>query len=110
MAQLHHHIHNRREPYPARSWSLRLLDRTIYVAGVVGPLMTIPQLIKIYAFHDAAGVSLLTWGAYALLDLPWILYGVAHKLRPITLTYVLWFTFNSLVCLGVLLYGSSSLL
>ncbi len=108
MVQLHPHLfaRKRKEPFPARSVLLRLLDRVIYIVGIVGPLMTIPQLAKIFLLHDASGVSLYTWGGFTLLDIPWILYGVAHRERPIVMTYTLWFFFNGLVFLGALLYGN----
>lgn len=86
---------------------MHILDRTIYVVGIIGPLFTIPQLVKIYYFQNASGVSAISWGAYTLLDLPWILYGVVHKERPITLTYILWFFFNGAVFVGALLYSNA---
>ncbi len=86
-----------------------ILDRVIYVVGIVGPLFTIPQLIKIYYFQSASGVSVISWGAYALFDIPWILYGILHKERPITLTYILWFFFNALVFVGAILYSNNPL-
>jgi uncharacterized protein with PQ loop repeat len=107
------HLHIRKrsqkkvEPYPARTPALRFLDRAIYIAGAVGPLFTLPQLIKIYYFQDASGVSAVSWGAYALLDIPWILYGIVHRERPITLTYVLWFLFNLAVFIGALIYSNN---
>ena len=106
------HVHRRKrsaknlEPYPARTVTLRTLDRVIYAVGVIGPLMTIPQLVRIYSLRDASGVSALTWGAYALFDLPWIVYGIVHDERPITFSYVLWFFFNSAVFIGAVLYGN----
>ncbi len=108
MVQVHPHpyAHTRTEPYPARSRALRLLDHVIYVVGVVGPLLTLPQLVEIFWFHTASGVSPLTWGGYTLIDIPWILYGLAHHERPITITYTLWLVFNGLVFIGALVYGS----
>ena len=70
--------------------------------------MTIPQIIKIYAFQDAADISLVTWGMYVLLDIPWIVYGLAHRERLIVITYSLWVCMNSLVFFGALFYGASS--
>ncbi len=114
MAGLRHlHLRKRRaagyEPYPARGVWLRFLDRLVLVAGVVGPVATIPQILKIYLTQDATGVSALSWGTWALFDIPWILYGLAHRERPIAITYALWFTVNALVFVGVLLYGDGLL-
>ena len=104
------HLHLRKrisralEPYPARSRWKRLLDRAVYMAGIVGPIMTIPQIALIYIGRDAAGVSPISWLAWMLLDIPWILYGLAHKERPIVTTYSLWLFCNGLVFIGALLY------
>lgn len=106
-----HHVHLRKraikelEPFPARSFWLRVLDRVVLTAGVIGPLTTIPQIYKIYTTHDASGVSLLTWLLPAILDIPWIVYGFAHGERPIVITYTLWLVANLVVALGVVLYG-----
>ena len=107
-----HHLHWRKrgakkvEPYPARSWHLRLLDQAIYVVGIVGPVMMIPQLYTMYVLKQASGVSALSFGSLAGLNVVWILYGIAHQERPITITYSLWFLCNSLICLGALFYGA----
>jgi len=36
------------EPYPHPNKWKRLMDKLIYFAGVLGPIMTIPQLSKIW--------------------------------------------------------------
>src|SRR4051812_16572366 len=78
--------HKKLEPIPASTFWMRLLDSVVLVAGVIGPLMTIPQILMIYSAHTASGVSAYTWFGYAALDIPWIIYGIAHKERPIILT------------------------
>lgn len=108
-----HHIHLRKrraddyEPFPARSAWKRALDRVVLCVGVIGPIATAPQIYKIYAFQNAAGVSALSWGIWALLDIPWIIYGFVHRERPIILTYTLWLIINTIVCVGAILYGSA---
>ena len=114
MAGLRHlHLRKRQgndyEPYPARGFWLRFLDHLVLVVGIIGPVATIPQILKIYLTQNAAGVSALSWGTWALLDIPWILYGLAHRERPIAITYILWCTANTLVFVGVLLYGDGLL-
>ena len=105
-----HHFHLRKrisknlEPFPATSSWKRLLDRAVFAAGVIGPLMTIPQILDIYTTQNATGVSITSWSAFALLDIIWLIYGFVHREIPIILTYILWFIFNSLVVLGTLMY------
>jgi len=105
-----YHLHVRKrgkknlEPIPARTFWMRFLDSVVFTAGVIGPLMTLPQILLIYSTHDASGISMLTWFGWALLDVPWIIYGIAHREAPIALTYALWFTMNITVAIGAVLY------
>ncbi|HKW33809.1 MAG TPA: hypothetical protein VJN92_12450 [Candidatus Acidoferrum sp.] len=39
-------------------------------------VMTIPQVLTIWIRHQAAGVSLLSWGAYFVSAAVWLWYGV----------------------------------
>lgn len=81
-----------------------MLDRLVFVIGFVSPFFTFPQLYSIYILHQVSGVSVVSWGAFAVFDIPWILYGFVHKERPIIFAYTLWLTVNTLVCIGALLY------
>ncbi len=105
----HIHLRKRRSqkqfhPYPAKSAGLRFLDRIVFVAGVAGPIATIPQIINIYGSQAAGNVSPFTFGTYALFNIIWILYGVAHREPPIVVTYCLWFVVNAIVCIGAIVY------
>ena len=101
----HYHRRRRREPFPSPSFWLRVLDVIVYVVGILGPLATIPQVYQIYAFQDAEGVSFITWAAYAVFDLPWVIYAIVHREPPLILCYSLWMFFNILVAIGALLYA-----
>lgn len=113
--RMSHHLSLRKrgarglEPFPARSAWLRFLDRTVLVIGVIGPLMSIPQILKIYLLQDATGVSVIFWGACAILDIPWILYGFVHRERPIIVTYSMWLVMNIAVFTGAIHYGAGVL-
>lgn len=96
------------EPFPAKELRFIVLDEIVLVVGVIGPLTTIPQILKIFLIQDATGVSTMAWGLSALFDIPWILYGLAHKERPITIAYIMWFVMNILVFIGALTYGAGA--
>ena len=104
------HLHKRTrgsqalEPYPSPRFWIRLLDKMAIAAGVIGPIMTLPQIWQIYHFQDATGVSALSWGAFAILDIPFILYGFVHKNTLIQVTYVLWLVVNLIVAAGAMMY------
>jgi len=99
------HTRRRREPYPAKTRGMQVLDLVVYIAGILGPLATIPQVFQIYTTHNAVGISFLTWSIYALFDIPWVIYAIVHREPPLIVCYILWFLFNSLVAIGVLLYS-----
>ena len=108
-----HHLHIRKRiyqnleklPHP-NSW-VRLLDRTVYAVGFLGPAMTIPQIYLIFSTHNAVGVSVVSWAAYAAFDVPWVLYGLVHKEPVLVFTYSLWFVVNIIVAFGALMYGGA---
>lgn len=109
---MQHHLHIRKrlsqkklEPYPSKNFWIHTLDKVVLALGVLGPVMALPQLELIYIEHQAAGVSVLSWTTWAFMNIPWVMYGVVHKERPIVVTYTLWFFINGLVAIGALLYS-----
>ena len=106
-----YHLHLRKrkmgavEPYPARSFGKRALDFCVYAAGILGPVMSLPQVILVYVGQDVAGISVISWLGWAILDIPFIIYGFAHKERPIIITYTLWMLINLSVAIGAVIYG-----
>lgn len=107
---LHHfhkrkRIHERHEPYPHPERLKRFVDGLIYAGGVLGPLATIPQFVKIWIEKNAAGVSALSWTGYFIGSVFWLLYGIVHREKPIIFVYVVWICLNLLIVIGVLLYG-----
>jgi uncharacterized protein with PQ loop repeat len=102
-----HHIHKRKQlaPYPHPNRWMRVIDGTAYAAGIIGPAMTLPQLLKIYVDHQAAGIAPLSWFSWMILDIPFIIYGIVHKDRLIVMTYTAWFVLNFLVGVGAIIYG-----
>ncbi len=107
---LHHHhvrkrIHQKHEPYPHPHKWKRFIDRAIYVVGLFGPIMTIPQLSKIWIEKNASGVSAISWAAYLVVAIFWVIYGVAHKEKPIIVISSVWIILELLIVMGILLYG-----
>jgi len=106
-----HHYHKRKrisqrlEPVPSKDKNKRFLDKAIYFVGVFGPIMTLPQLAKIWIEKNAVGVSAISWGAYLLAAIFWLNYGILHKEKPIILTYSLWIVLETLIVIGTLIYG-----
>ena len=106
-----HHIHMRKRfsgetfhPYPATKKSIRILDKVVYVTGLLGLLTMLPQLHLIFIQKTASGIAPITWILLAIFNIPWIIYGLAHKEKPIIIIQSMWFVVNSLVFIGSVLY------
>ncbi|HLD06164.1 MAG TPA: PQ-loop domain-containing transporter [Candidatus Nanoarchaeia archaeon] len=102
-----HHIHRRKlkRQFPHRNPAIRLLDKALLWIAVIGPLMALPQVVKVYAEQNAAGLSLFSWTLFAVLNIPWIFYGIVHRERPILIAYCLWLLVNTAVVVGIVVYA-----
>lgn len=80
------------------------LDILIYPVALLSPIMTIPQLTQVWVQKDVAGISLATWGSYAVVSGFWFIYGLHHKEKPVAISGVLLFVLDTAIVLGVLLY------
>lgn len=81
-----------------------MLDVGMYVMAMMGPLMTIPQVEEIFVKKQVAGVSLITWSAFAILAVFWGAYAYIHNEKPLFINASANFIINSLIIIGVLLY------
>jgi len=93
------------EKFPHPHVKIRALDNMLLVIAVIGPLVNLPQVIKIFSLKTAAGVSAITFSLFALFDIPWIAYGVVHKEKPIIISYTLWLITNLMVVVGTVVYS-----
>ena len=90
-----------------RSLQRRFIDKIILVAAVIQPLGTIPQIIDVFAKHNATSISISSWLLYLLFDLLWFWYGLAEKQKAIIVSAFLFVILEGLVVVGAFLYGGS---
>lgn len=98
-------IHKKHEPYPHHEKWKRFVDKAIYVAIIFGLVMTIPQVTRIWFEKNAAGVSVLSWSAYMLIAIFWLMYGFIHQEKPIIVTNILWILMDIFIVVGIFIYG-----
>lgn len=79
-----------------------VFDKLIYIIAILAPLMTLPQLYKVWTGNHVQGVSIYTWAAYAAISLIWVIYGARQRMMPIICTNGLLLIVDFLVVLGVL--------
>jgi uncharacterized protein with PQ loop repeat len=96
------HIHKEQYPHPIAY--KRHLDRTIYIIGIISPLMGAIQSYKIWESQEAASISLSMFSFNLFANILWFSYGITHKEKPIIIMYTLWFFVNLSIVTGILLY------
>ncbi len=106
---LHHfiHTHNVDEEKFERLHTkkyVRFFDKFIFLIAFIGPLATAPQAFQIFITHNASGVSAVTWLFYDFVQLSWLLYGIAHRDKPIILSNIFWVFWQTLVLIGAIIY------
>lgn len=77
----------------------------VYFIGILGPIMTIPQIMEIWVGKNAAGVSAISWGAYAAIESFWIIYGIVDRDKPIIFIYSMWVIIDIFVMIGAIIYN-----
>jgi uncharacterized protein with PQ loop repeat len=108
---LHHFIHNHikeeereiQEALHSKKW-IKRFDRAMIFVGMISPIMTIPQVLAIWINKDAGRVSALSWGAYLIIAFFWLIYGIAHKSKPLIITEIAWIIVESVIVIGVFIY------
>ena len=112
-----HHLHLRKRAergdisaQPGKDLSPRdrikkIVDGLIYAGGILGPLVTLPQLVAIWSEKSAANVSLVSWGGYLIGMFVWMAYGILHKEKPIIFTSASWAAVDLFIVIGILVYG-----
>lgn len=74
------------------------------VAGIVQPIITLPQIIIIYGNQSASDVSLLTWLGYLFFGVTFLVYGLVFNLKPIWVGQIIWVTMQLITVVGILIY------
>lgn len=84
---------------------MKRVNRAAMIVGVLQPFTAVPQIWEIIRSGDADNVSLWAWLISALSGLVFLWYGIAHRLKPIIITQVLWFVLQMIVVVEILIYG-----
>ncbi len=93
-----------RDTKPRRMRWLRVFEPLMVVTGIVQPLGTLPQIVKLYFTHSqhASGQSLATWCIFLLATLLWVVYGLLNNKPAIYLGNIIGVLMNLLMVFGIL--------
>ena len=97
-------IINIRKPLFRSEW-MQWLDKIAYIVGILGPLFTLPQAYNVWILQEVAGVSAFAWGSAFILDIPLLIYALAHREKLMIMIYIAWATINFLIAFGVIIYS-----
>jgi uncharacterized protein with PQ loop repeat len=106
-----HHFHRRKrihlklEPYPSSDRAKNLMDRVIYFAAMIVPVMTLVQLVEIIMKGNASGISVIAWIGYTVAGIFWLAYGIMHREKPIIVTYSFLTVMNVGIVIAAMIYG-----
>ena len=108
MTRLHAHKHLKRHRVltAQKKYKPLFVDRATYIAAVIEPIITIPQVMIIFRTKTAAGVSLVSWIGYEILTAVWVWYGIVHKDKLILLYQGLFLIVQGAVIVGAIIYGA----
>lgn len=81
------------------------MDHSIYIIGIMAPLMGGTQALKIWTEQTAAGVSLQFFAFNIFANVFWLTYGILHKEKPLIMMYTLWFVVNVSIVAGTITYS-----
>ena len=81
------------------------MKRLLGAFSIFTLVMSVPQAVTIWVTHRAAGVSLVSWSAYLLSALAWLLYGLQKRDRNVYLPCLGWIAVDGAVILGILVNG-----
>jgi uncharacterized protein with PQ loop repeat len=81
------------------------IENFALIAGIVQPLITLPQISAIYSNQSAQDVSLLTWVGYLIFGMTFLIYGLVFNLKPIWVGQIIWVTMQTITVIGIVLYS-----
>lgn len=90
----HFHISKKRR--------ITLFDKVVMVAAFLYPLSGLPQVIEVFQ-GNSAGVSLRSWLGFTAFSALFLVYGFAHKIKPMVITNALWLIVDGLIVIGILI-------
>jgi len=98
-------IHQKKQVFPHPNPYVRFVDLSVYVLGVVAPLMIAPQVWRVFSGKQVDGLHLATWVTFTLSAIVWLMYGFVHKERAVIIAQALFLIMNSAMVVGILIFS-----
>jgi uncharacterized protein with PQ loop repeat len=72
---------------------------------MIEPILSIPQIVKIFTTQSAGDYVLLPWLGGFIVNVTWLVYGISVKKAPVIISGVVWMLIHLSMMLGIILYG-----
>lgn len=83
----------------------KFFDRSIIFVGMISPIMTVPQVWKVWEDQSTVGLVLAPWITYLCVTSFWLAYGILHRERPIILINTTWIFVHIAMLVGMYMYS-----
>jgi uncharacterized protein with PQ loop repeat len=81
-----------------------IIDFLAIIAGIVGPLATIPQAINVWS-GQTDGVSLLMWILFTLVSIIFLIYSILYRLKSLFIAEIIWIIMEVIILTGIVIKG-----
>jgi uncharacterized protein with PQ loop repeat len=78
------------------------LEKMLRLLAVLTMVMTVPQVISVWSHDNVGGVSLVSWIAYLISSVAWLVYGLQKHDRTIWLVCIGWIVLDVAIVAGIL--------
>ena len=78
------------------------LERLLRFMAVMTMVMTVPQVIAVWTREGGGGASLVSWTAYLVSSMAWLVYGLRKRDRTIWMTCVGWIVLDLAIIAGII--------
>ena len=95
----------RKSRHSSRNTLKDVIDRAVYLIGIFGVIIYIPQLVKIWLEKSVTGLSLTSWIGIFIGSIIWLLYGIAHKQKPLVIINFLLAIIQFVIVVGIFYYN-----
>jgi uncharacterized protein with PQ loop repeat len=97
-------VYQNKEEYPHPDRTRRNFDILMYGVSIAAPFALLPQVIHIYMYRTANGLSLSTWALLGLINVLWVAYGILHRTYPIIITNFGMMVLNFAIVVGIFMF------
>jgi uncharacterized protein with PQ loop repeat len=81
------------------------LEKLLPVMSIFTMVMTVPQVWSVWVEKNTSGVSMLSWGAYLLSAVLWLVHGLQKRDRTLWVPCIGWILLDAAVVVGVWVRG-----